>query len=107
MARKDYIVGSGNVVEFLNVVHPGPLYGNRLNAVDLRLSKIVNLPIFGEDGWPREFRGEVADAPGVWFCGLSFQYSVTSMFLLGATRDAKYVARGIARVATAHAPVAA
>jgi hypothetical protein len=40
--------GSGNVVEFLNVVHPGALYGNRLNAVDLRMSKILNLGIFKE-----------------------------------------------------------
>src|SRR5262249_9042398 len=40
--------GSGNTVEFLNVVHPGALYGNRLNAVDLRLSKVLNLGILKE-----------------------------------------------------------
>jgi hypothetical protein len=40
--------GTGNVVEFLNVVQPGALYGNRLNAVDLRLSKVLNLKIFNE-----------------------------------------------------------
>jgi len=40
--------GSGNVIEFLNIVHPGVLYGNRLNAVDLRLSKILKLGIFKE-----------------------------------------------------------
>jgi Carboxypeptidase regulatory-like domain len=40
--------GSGNVVEFLNLVQPGSLYGNRLNAVDLRLSKVLNLGIFKE-----------------------------------------------------------
>ncbi len=32
--------GSGNVVEFLQLVQPGALYGDRLNAVDLRLGKI-------------------------------------------------------------------
>ena len=33
--------GSGNTVEFLNVVQPGALYGDRLNAVDLRFAKIL------------------------------------------------------------------
>jgi hypothetical protein len=33
--------GSGNVVEFLNVVEPGSVYGKRLNAVDLRFGKIL------------------------------------------------------------------
>jgi hypothetical protein len=37
--------GSGNAFEFLNIVQPGALYGNRLNAVDLRLSKVLK---FGE-----------------------------------------------------------
>lgn len=60
----------------------------------------IHLPVFGEDGWPREFRGEVVESPGLWFSGLSFQYSVTSMFVLGTRRDAQYVARGIARGAT-------
>src|SRR6185503_7842624 len=33
--------GSGNVVEFLNIVKPGVLYGDRLNSVDLRFGKIL------------------------------------------------------------------
>ena len=33
--------GSGNVVEFLNINEPGKLYGDRLNAVDLRFGKIL------------------------------------------------------------------
>jgi putative flavoprotein involved in K+ transport len=67
----------------------------------------INLPVFGENGWPEEFRGEVAESPGLWFCGLAFQYSVTSMFLLGARRDAKYVARGIVKRAATRTPIAA
>jgi hypothetical protein len=35
--------GSGNAFEFLNIVQPGALYGDRLNAVDLRLSKVLKL----------------------------------------------------------------
>jgi hypothetical protein len=33
--------GSGNSVEFLNIEKPGALYGDRLNAVDLRLGKTL------------------------------------------------------------------
>ena len=55
----------------------------------------IDLPIMGEDGWPREFRGVVADAPGLFFCGLSFQYAFSSMLVGGAGRDAAYVARRI------------
>ncbi|PVG81258.1 portal protein [Nocardioides gansuensis] len=52
----------------------------------------IHLPILGEDGWPREMRGVVADAPGLFFCGLSFQYSFSSMVLPGVGRDASFVA---------------
>ncbi len=33
--------GSGNPVQFLNIVEPGTLYGDRLNSVDIRLGKIL------------------------------------------------------------------
>ncbi len=38
--------GSGNVVEFLNIVKPGTVYDDRLNAVDIRVSKILKYGIF-------------------------------------------------------------
>jgi putative flavoprotein involved in K+ transport len=56
----------------------------------------IHLPVLGEDGWPREMRGVVADAPGLFFCGLSFQYSFSSMVLPGVGRDAAYVADRVA-----------
>lgn len=52
----------------------------------------IDLPVFGEDGWPREYRGVVAEAPGLYFVGLSFQFAFSSMLLAGAGRDAEYVA---------------
>ena len=69
----------------------------------------IRLPILGEDGYPREVRGVVADAPGLFFCGLSFQYSFSSMLLAGAGRDAAYVVdRLVAREKrTARLPAAA
>ena len=46
-----------------------------------------------EDGWPLEYRGEVAAAPGLFFCGLCFQSTAASMTIHGAGRDAAHVAR--------------
>ncbi|GAA4429885.1 NAD(P)/FAD-dependent oxidoreductase [Georgenia halophila] len=66
----------------------------------------IELPIIGADGWPREYRGVVADAPGLFFCGLSYQYAFSSMVLPGVGRDAAYVAAAIADRAGARAPAA-
>ena len=57
----------------------------------------LDLPVVGDDGWPREFRGVAQDVPGLYFCGLSFQYSFSSMVLPGVGRDAAFVATHIAR----------
>ena len=52
----------------------------------------VEAPAFAPDGWPVELRG-VADAvPGLYFCGLQFQYAASSMLIQGAGRDGAYVA---------------
>ena len=55
----------------------------------------IHLPILREDGWPDELRGVVASAPGLYFCGLAFQYAFSSMVLPGVGRDAEYLARHI------------
>ena len=52
---------------------------------------------FGEDGWPVEYRGAVDAAPGLFFCGLCFQYAAASMTIHGVGRDAAHVAGLIAR----------
>jgi putative flavoprotein involved in K+ transport len=51
----------------------------------------IELPVVGEDGWPRERRGVVDDSPGLYFLGIPFLYSFTSMLVLGASRDAAHV----------------
>jgi putative flavoprotein involved in K+ transport len=56
----------------------------------------IELPVVGDDGWPREERGVVPSAPGLYFTGLAFQYAFSSMLLLGAGRDAEHVAKHIA-----------
>jgi putative flavoprotein involved in K+ transport len=61
----------------------------------------VDLPIFGEDGWPTELRGVVDAAPGLFFSGLCFQSAALSMTIHGAGRDAAHVAARIAQRASA------
>jgi putative flavoprotein involved in K+ transport len=57
----------------------------------------IDLPVIGSDGWPRELRGVVDEAPGLYFCGLAFQDSAKSMFIAGKDRDAAYVVQHIGR----------
>ena len=55
----------------------------------------IKLPIFDEHGWPVEYRGVVDEAPGLFFCGLSFQFGFGSMVFAGIGRDSEYVARRV------------
>jgi putative flavoprotein involved in K+ transport len=57
----------------------------------------VDLPIFDDRGWPREYRGVVDESPGLFFCGLSFQFAMSSMVFPGVGRDADHVAGRIAQ----------
>ncbi len=67
----------------------------------------IEAPITGDDGWPREYRGVVDEVPGLFFCGLSFQFAFGSMVLPGVGRDAAYVAKKIGQRATAPVRVVA
>jgi putative flavoprotein involved in K+ transport len=56
----------------------------------------IQLPIFDEQGFPEQDRGVVRSAPDVYFVGVPFQSGFTSMLVLGASRDAAFVADRVA-----------
>jgi putative flavoprotein involved in K+ transport len=49
-----------------------------------------------DDGYPDQYRGVVASAPGLYFVGMLFLHSFASMLIAGAGRDAEHVAKHIA-----------
>ena len=56
----------------------------------------IRLPLeIGDDGYPVQYRG-ASTTPGVYFVGLPFLHSFTSMLIGGAGRDAERVAEQIA-----------
>ena len=52
----------------------------------------IDLPVFGDDGYPRHDRGVVAEAPGLYFLGLRFQHRRTSALIGGVGADAAWIA---------------
>jgi glycine/D-amino acid oxidase-like deaminating enzyme len=52
-------------------------------------------PILDEYGRQVEDRGIITAAPGLFFCGWSFQFAFSSMVFPGVSRDADYIARQI------------
>ena len=63
------------------------------------------------DGYPVQYRGAVASAPGLYFVGLLFLHSFTSMLVYGTDRDTRrvvehLVSRPASRPSTARAPEA-
>lgn len=81
-------LADGTVLDVANVVWATG-YRLRLDWLDL--------PVLGKDGWPREYRGVADDVPGLYFCGLPFQWSFSSMVLPGVGRDAAFVVDHLVR----------
>jgi putative flavoprotein involved in K+ transport len=44
-----------------------------------------------DDGYPAQYRGAVASAPGLYFAGLLFLHSFTSMLVYGTDRDTRRI----------------
>jgi putative flavoprotein involved in K+ transport len=94
------VLEGGRVVDAANVVW---CTGFRNDYAWIRFP----LPL-GDDGFPQQERGAVKGCPGLYFAGLIFQDSFSSMLILGAGRDGERVARQItARSAAPGRPVSA
>ncbi len=75
-------LGNGRVLEVANIVWCTGFQ---------QVFDWIDLPVLDDNGWPREYRGVVPTAPGLYFCGLGFQYSAASMLLAGTDRDTAHV----------------
>jgi putative flavoprotein involved in K+ transport len=67
----------------------------------------IDLAVTGDHGLPRQRYGVVPSQPGLYFMGMPFQHSLSSVLLGGVGRDAAFVADHIAAHATGLHPVAA
>lgn len=67
----------------------------------------VDMPVFGTDGEPSQFRGVASKEPGLYFVGREFMYALSSAMIQGVGRDAEHVARQIAATSRTGAPAPA
>jgi putative flavoprotein involved in K+ transport len=81
------VLAGGRVVDAANVVW---CTGFRNDYSWIRFPVPVE-----DDGYPEQKRGAVATVPGLFFVGLPFLHSFSSMLILGAGRDGKRVAQQI------------
>jgi len=64
----------------------------------------ITFPCLGADGWPDQKEGVATGVPGLYFVGLPFLRSFSSMLIGGVGRDAESVARHITTRPTAGRP---
>ena len=67
-------------------------------------ARSIGLSIEQENGWPQQSRGVVRSAPGQYFVGLPFLYSINSALVVGVGRDAADLADRSASRATVGRP---
>lgn len=57
----------------------------------------LDLPVLGDGGEPIHDRGIVESEPGLYFCGLHFQFAAASDSIVGMQRDARFVVKHLLR----------
>jgi putative flavoprotein involved in K+ transport len=67
-------------------------------------SSFVDLPVYDEQGEPKQTRGVADGEPGLYFVGLHFLYAVSSTMVQGVSRDAAFVVKTIAERLRAEQP---
>jgi putative flavoprotein involved in K+ transport len=87
------VTADGRVLDVANVVWCGG-FDAGLSWIDL-----PDLSIIGADGEPIHEGGVVPGAPGLYFVGLHFLYSMSSSMIHGVGRDARRIARAVAACA--------
>lgn len=73
-----------------------------VHRLQARFPEWIDLPIFDERGKPRHAGGVVESAPGLYFVGLDFLYSLSSAMIHGVGRDAARIARHISGKLSGH-----
>ncbi|HEX2676452.1 MAG TPA: FAD-dependent oxidoreductase [Polyangiales bacterium] len=66
-------------------------------------SSFIDLPIFDDQGEPKHEAGVVTSAPGLYFVGLHFLFSMSSAMVHGVGRDAQRIAQHVAERAASQA----
>jgi putative flavoprotein involved in K+ transport len=64
----------------------------------------IDLPVTGDDGYPRHHRGVAVDVRGLFFVGLRFQHRMNSSLIGGVGEDAAFIAEQVARRCVMGAP---
>jgi putative flavoprotein involved in K+ transport len=57
----------------------------------------IELPVFDDEGEPRQVKGVVPNEPGLYFVGQHFLFSASSAMIHGVGRDARRVVEAIGR----------
>ncbi len=82
------VLEDGRIIEVDNIIwctgyHPGFSW--------------IDLPVFDEINEPKQLRGVVEIQAGLYFVGLRFLFGVTSHWIDGMQRDAKYIVKQIVK----------